>query len=124
MGQQPEKAVRSCLLATGLGRALGLSEEDVRDVYFASLLRHLGCTALTLGTGRGSGSRRPSLVGRGYQLRYGLFYTDYPTGGLIPKASAERYRARIAQERNGAKRPHAAVIPGGEEGADERHEQR
>lgn len=97
MGQHPEKAVRSCLLATGLGRALGLPDEDVRDVYFASLLRHLGCTAtaslearwfggdelasrrvfepadfgngremlaVTLGTGRGSGSRRPLLLGR------------------------------------------------------------
>ena len=97
MGQQPEKAVRSCLLATGLGRALGLPDEEVRDVYFASLMRHLGCTAtaslearlfggdelasrraaepadfgnrremlaLTLGTGRGSGPRRPLLVGR------------------------------------------------------------
>lgn len=45
MGQQPEKAIRSCLLATGLGRALGLPDEEVHDVYFASLLRHLGCTA-------------------------------------------------------------------------------
>lgn len=97
MGQPPEKAVRSCLLATGLGRALGRPDEDVRDVYFASLLRHIGCTAtsalearlfggdelasrratepadfgnrremlaLTLGTGGGSGSRRPLLVAR------------------------------------------------------------
>ncbi|WP_157001044.1 glycoside hydrolase family 1 protein [Agromyces laixinhei] len=38
----------------------------------------------------------------GYQLRYGVFYTDYPTGRFIPKASAERFRARIADERNGA----------------------
>ncbi len=45
MGQPPEKAVRSCLLATGLGRAIGLSDGEVRDVYFASLMRHLGCTA-------------------------------------------------------------------------------
>jgi beta-glucosidase len=34
----------------------------------------------------------------GYQLRYGLFYTDYPSGRLIPKASAEHYRAHIARE--------------------------
>lgn len=97
MGQTPEKAVRSCLLATGLGRALGLTDEVVRDVYFAALARHLGCTAsaaleagwfggdelasrriaepadfgnrremlaLTLATGRGSGLRRPVLIGR------------------------------------------------------------
>jgi beta-glucosidase len=35
----------------------------------------------------------------GYQLRYGLFYTDYPTGRILPKASAERYRVHIAEER-------------------------
>lgn len=45
MGQPPEKAIRSCLLATGLARAMDLPEAQVRDVYLASLLRHLGCTA-------------------------------------------------------------------------------
>jgi HD-GYP domain-containing protein (c-di-GMP phosphodiesterase class II) len=45
VGQLPEHAVRSCLLATGLGRALGMADKDVADVYFASLLRHVGCTA-------------------------------------------------------------------------------
>lgn len=45
MGQPPEKAIRSCLLATGLARALDVPEAQVRDVYLASLLRHLGCTA-------------------------------------------------------------------------------
>lgn len=45
MGQAPEKAIRSCVLATGLARSLGLSEEEVREVYLTTLLRHLGCTA-------------------------------------------------------------------------------
>ncbi|MFE9256095.1 HD domain-containing phosphohydrolase [Streptomyces sp. NPDC006879] len=45
MGQPPEKAIRSCLLATGLARALDLPDQQVREVYTASLLRHLGCTA-------------------------------------------------------------------------------
>lgn len=31
----------------------------------------------------------------GYQLRYGLFYTDYPTGDYIPKDSATHYRNLI-----------------------------
>jgi HD-GYP domain-containing protein (c-di-GMP phosphodiesterase class II) len=47
MGYAPEKAVRSCLLATGLARGLDLAEEEVRDVYLTTLLRHLGCTATT-----------------------------------------------------------------------------
>lgn len=45
MGQPPETALRCCLLATRLARALDLSEADVRDVCLGSLLRHLGCTA-------------------------------------------------------------------------------
>jgi putative nucleotidyltransferase with HDIG domain len=45
MGQPPEKAMRSCLLATGLARAMDLPDAQVRDVYLAALLRHLGCTA-------------------------------------------------------------------------------
>lgn len=45
MGQPPEKAIRSCAVATGLASAMGLPEEQVRDVYLATLLRHLGCTA-------------------------------------------------------------------------------
>lgn len=32
----------------------------------------------------------------GYALRYGLFFTDFATGTLTPKASAERYRDFIA----------------------------
>jgi beta-glucosidase len=35
----------------------------------------------------------------GYQLRYGLFYTDYPTGRLLPKLSAAHYREVVAAAR-------------------------
>jgi HD-GYP domain-containing protein (c-di-GMP phosphodiesterase class II) len=45
MGHEPEKAVRSCLLATELARSCGLPEPRVRDVYYTSMLLHLGCTA-------------------------------------------------------------------------------
>ncbi|WP_052665711.1 HD domain-containing phosphohydrolase [Nitriliruptor alkaliphilus] len=45
MGQEPEKAVRACLLATELARACELPEVQVRDVYYTTLLVHLGCTA-------------------------------------------------------------------------------
>jgi len=45
MAQAPEKSIRSCLVAVGLARRMGLSEPDVSDVYYATLLRHLGCTA-------------------------------------------------------------------------------
>lgn len=45
MGHEPETAARICLVATGLARGLGLPEAVVADVYYTSLLLHLGCTA-------------------------------------------------------------------------------
>ena len=45
MGQEPEKAVRACLVATELARAMGLPDRDAQDVYYCTLLQHLGCTA-------------------------------------------------------------------------------
>jgi len=45
MGQEPEKAVRACVLATHLARSMDLPDRDVRDVYYSTLLQHLGCTA-------------------------------------------------------------------------------
>jgi HD-GYP domain-containing protein (c-di-GMP phosphodiesterase class II) len=45
MGQPPEDAIRSCLLATSLARQMELGERDVGDVYYATLLQHVGCTA-------------------------------------------------------------------------------
>jgi hypothetical protein len=45
MGQEPEKAARGCLVATGLARAMDLPEAEVRDVFWTTLLQHVGCTA-------------------------------------------------------------------------------
>ncbi|MQA00577.1 MAG: HD domain-containing protein [Dehalococcoidia bacterium] len=45
MGSPDEHAMRACLLATSLARRAGCPEDTVRDVYYATLLRHLGCTA-------------------------------------------------------------------------------
>lgn len=45
MGQAPEKAIRATVLATEMARHLNLSEPEVADVYFATLMKHVGCTA-------------------------------------------------------------------------------
>jgi len=45
MGQLPEDAIRSCLLAISIARRMDLSERDVGDVYYTTLLQHVGCTA-------------------------------------------------------------------------------
>lgn len=47
MSQEPEKAVRATVVAVEIARKLGLPEDDVRDVYFTTLVKHLGCTATT-----------------------------------------------------------------------------
>ena len=101
MGHEPEKAVRSCLLATELARSCGLPEPRVRDVYYTSMLLHLGCTAsaheLTWMTGDDRGFlavaehtddatlrgalQLAALVGRGTGLRRGRYVGRMVTGG-------------------------------------------
>jgi HD-GYP domain-containing protein (c-di-GMP phosphodiesterase class II) len=44
-GMGYETAVRTCVIATGVGHELGLRGEDLRDVYYTALLRFIGCTA-------------------------------------------------------------------------------
>jgi len=44
-GHAVDEATRSCLVATGLARRLGLAPPEVSDVYYTSLLRSVGCTA-------------------------------------------------------------------------------
>src|SRR4029453_10204021 len=45
MGQEPEKAVRGSLVATGLARAMDLPDRDLADIFYTTLLQHVGCTA-------------------------------------------------------------------------------
>lgn len=40
----PESALRNSLIAIGLGQRHNLSAEDLSDVYYLSLLHHVGCT--------------------------------------------------------------------------------
>lgn len=45
VGAPLETSLRTCLLATTLAQALGLRGGELATVYYASLMRHLGCTA-------------------------------------------------------------------------------
>ena len=47
MGQPMEYALCVCVLSVRLGEVLGLSDDDLRDVYYLALLRHIGCNADT-----------------------------------------------------------------------------
>lgn len=47
MGQPMSFAQQSCILSMRLGAALGLPTPDLRDCYYQSLLRYIGCNATT-----------------------------------------------------------------------------
>ena len=40
-----ERSLRRCLLAVGLGTAVGLDQDQLQTTYYASLLQYVGCTA-------------------------------------------------------------------------------
>ena len=44
-GLSLEHGLRTCLLATRLARRAGLSDDDLRQVYYTALLRSVGCTS-------------------------------------------------------------------------------
>jgi hypothetical protein len=44
-GQPMAHALRTCYLAMGVARAVGLPVQDMFDTYYVSLLRFLGCTS-------------------------------------------------------------------------------
>jgi HD-GYP domain-containing protein (c-di-GMP phosphodiesterase class II)/DNA-binding CsgD family transcriptional regulator len=136
MGRQPETAIRSCLMASGLARAMDLPDRGARDVLFVSLVRHLGCTAtaslearlyggdelasrraaepadfgdhremlaLALGTGRGTGLRRPHLIAGAVlgEMRHGaaIFEAVCEAGSLLAARLGldDEVRATLAQ---------------------------
>ena len=45
LGQPMAHALRTCLIAISLGRALGLREGQLADTYYTTLLRFVGCTS-------------------------------------------------------------------------------
>ena len=46
LGQPLDWVMRSCLLGLKLSRLLGLSTDEQRQVYYLSLLQHIGCTSV------------------------------------------------------------------------------
>jgi HD-GYP domain-containing protein (c-di-GMP phosphodiesterase class II) len=44
LGQPMEHVLRACVIAVGLGRHLGVSDEDLDTVYWTTLLMTVGCT--------------------------------------------------------------------------------
>ena len=47
LGVPLETSLRTCLLSVRLGEAVGLTGQDLSDVYYAALLHTLGCTSFS-----------------------------------------------------------------------------
>src|ERR1700690_3757619 len=78
IGFPPETSLRLCLVAVALARAIGLSEDETRDVYHAALLRHAGCTA--------SDHEETRLAGDGLELRSTIAMGDAGSpGDMLPR---------------------------------------
>jgi HD-GYP domain-containing protein (c-di-GMP phosphodiesterase class II) len=45
MGQPLEQALRTCLIAVELAERMGLTKDEISEVFYVALLRFLGCTA-------------------------------------------------------------------------------
>jgi HD-GYP domain-containing protein (c-di-GMP phosphodiesterase class II) len=57
-GLPAEQSMRSALVATALARKLNLDDEVVADAFYATLLLHVGCTALAYETATTFGDER------------------------------------------------------------------
>jgi HD-GYP domain-containing protein (c-di-GMP phosphodiesterase class II) len=92
-----ETALRSCLVGVALARRMDLSESEVADVFYVSLLFHVGCVAYAQETF--------DLLGDDYAVRRAAVETDFTDvrdifATLIPRATsglapAARLRAAV-----------------------------
>jgi HD-GYP domain-containing protein (c-di-GMP phosphodiesterase class II) len=96
-GLPTETALRSCLIGTALARRMDLPEREVADVFYVSLLFHVGCVAYAQETF--------DLFGDDYAVRRAAMETDFTDmrdifATLIPRATsglppAARARATV-----------------------------
>jgi HD-GYP domain-containing protein (c-di-GMP phosphodiesterase class II) len=78
IGYPPETSLRLCLVAVALARAVGLSDEEIRDVYHVALLRHAGCTA--------SAHEETRVAGDEIELRSAIALGDAGSpGDMLPR---------------------------------------
>ncbi|MEZ4570692.1 MAG: HD domain-containing phosphohydrolase [Thermomicrobiales bacterium] len=93
MGYQPEQALESCLIASALAGEMGLDESDRRDVYYTTLLAHVGCTAGAHEQAILVGGDDVSFRGIGSRVAYGTqreAFTDF----MLPLTSEGSMFAR------------------------------
>jgi HD-GYP domain-containing protein (c-di-GMP phosphodiesterase class II)/DNA-binding CsgD family transcriptional regulator len=90
----PEEAMRSCLIATSLGRRMGMDEEEARDTFYTALLIHVGCSAISHETALAFGDDRVLLEAIG---RTNVADPEEIARVVIPAVTAGRTPAERAQ---------------------------
>jgi HD-GYP domain-containing protein (c-di-GMP phosphodiesterase class II) len=119
IGAPLETSLRTCALATHLGARLGLRGAGLRTVYYAGILRHLGCTAWSheaaaiagddhdlIRTFAGvDGARRTAVLGRavrGLGVRAAARVVTHPRAGAALAAAqcaqAEAFAADLGMD--------------------------
>lgn len=103
-GRPDDEAMRACLVATQLGREIGLSTAELSTVYYTSLLRFVGCTATSHEYATAFGGddievRRAGGLIDAASPREGLRYLAGLTRGRPPLERARRLPAALAAAR-------------------------
>ena len=104
-GHPDEEALRACLIATRLAAGMGVEGAELADVYYATLLRFLGCTAT-------SHEYALSLGGDDIAVRRRADMTDFGDGRetlafLLSLGSGSRVRRAVT------------ILPGAKSAAEE-----
>jgi hypothetical protein len=47
-GQMPESALGATVLSVRMGRTMGLSQDDLVDIYYTCVTRFIGCTSTAM----------------------------------------------------------------------------
>ncbi len=95
MGFPPEHAARNCLLATGLARAMDLPEQEVRDVYYTALLKHVGCTAHAHESAWWSGGNEIGAIGRAASVDFTRPREAVAHMRALARAASSGQRSRV-----------------------------
>jgi HD-GYP domain-containing protein (c-di-GMP phosphodiesterase class II)/DNA-binding CsgD family transcriptional regulator len=111
IGEPMEHALRRCLIAVRLGRALGLAEDELTTIYDLALLRSIGCTAEQHELSRRFGNEQP--------LAHRYARTDFgrpreAIGFVVQAIGADdplpRRARRVADAMVSGKRPWQALL--------------
>jgi HD-GYP domain-containing protein (c-di-GMP phosphodiesterase class II) len=100
-GHEDERTLRSCVIAVGLGEAIGLAPPRLADVFHATLLRFIGCSSFA--------HEEAVTFGDDLVARHAFAEADYRDTSGLWRASDEAFSAEPAPLRRLVKRGVAVL---------------